>query len=93
MGQMGLTEHARVRMQQRGIPTNVLEHLHRFGRTIHDHRGAQILTFDHGSRKRMQRELGQDRYRRLEKHIHAYAVIDTDGTVITVGHRFRRVHH
>ena len=93
MYQTDFTEHARVRMQQRGIPDVVLERLYRYGRTVHDHRGARILHFDHAARKRMQRELDRADYCQLEKHLNAYAVLDMEGTVITVGHRIRRVRH
>ena len=32
-----------------------------------------------------------DDFRRLDKHLDAYVVTDTDGTVVTVGHRYRRI--
>ena len=35
----------------------------------------------------------QTDYCQLEKHLNAYAVLDMEGTVITVGHRIRRVRH
>jgi hypothetical protein len=34
-----LTSHARVRMQQRGIPPAALDVLLEYGREAHDHRG------------------------------------------------------
>lgn len=93
MSQLGLTKHAQARMQQRGVPKILVEHLHQFGRAVHDHRGARVLVFDHAARRRIRRALGRDGYLRLEKHMNAYAVVSLDGRVITVGHRQRRLRH
>jgi exonuclease III len=77
-----LTTHARVRMQQRGIPAAVLEDLLDYGRAMHDHRGATVLYFDRRARSAL-RQAG----RRLD----AYAVVGGDGEIRTVGHRFKRL--
>ena len=63
-----LTQHARARMQQRGISTATLAALLDFGREIHVDRGRDLVLFDK-----------------------LYAILGSDGTVITVGHRFRRI--
>ncbi len=81
-----LTNHARVRMQQRGIPVAALEVLLEFGREAHDHHGCRIVRFDKRSRRRAQRLLGET-FRRLERHLDAYAVMGPDDAVVTVGHR------
>ena len=47
-----LTTHARVRMQQRGIPPAALDVLLEYGKEAHDHRGCRIVRFDKRSRKR-----------------------------------------
>ena len=41
----------------------------------------------------MQCELDKADYCQLEKYLNAYAVLDMEGAVITVGHRIRRVRH
>ena len=82
-----LSEHARVRMQQRGIPPTALEILLDYGHEVHDHRGCRIVRFDKRSRRRAARELGADRFRRIERHLGAYAVLGPDDAVVTVGHR------
>ena len=87
----GLTRHARVRMQQRGIGAEVLENLLAYGRAVHDHRGAEILFFDHAARRRLARAEGEQAIRRLGKRLAAYAIIGADGEVRTVGHRIRRI--
>lgn len=83
-----LTAHARVRMQQRGIPPAALDLLLDFGRETHDHRGCLIVRFDKRSRRLARRALGPERYRRLERCFNAYAVVAEDDAVVTVGHRY-----
>jgi hypothetical protein len=89
--QTPLTQHARTRMQQRGIKPAVLELLLDYGREAHDHRGCRVLCFDKRSRQRVARELGRELYRRLERHLDAYAVVAEDDAVVTVGHRMGRL--
>ena len=85
------SDHARVRMQQRGIPPVVLDCLLEYGRITHDHHGAQIIYFDKAARRRLG-SAGIPRTRvDIEKHLNAYAIVAGDGTVMTVGHRYRRI--
>lgn len=86
-----ITTHARVRMQQRGIPSTALEVLLDYGHEAHDHRGCRIVRFDKRSRRRAASELGRERYRRIERWLGAYAVVGPDDAVLTVGHRRRRL--
>ncbi len=85
-----LTEHARARMQQRGISPIALEVLLDFGREMHDHHGCRIVRFDKRSRRHALRSLGPERYRKVERYLDAYAVVAEDDAVITVGHRVGR---
>lgn len=86
-----LTQHARTRMQQRGITPTALELLLDFGHEAYDHRGCRILCFDKRSRQRVARELGAEIFRRVERFLDAYAVIAGDDAVVTVGHRVGRL--
>jgi hypothetical protein len=86
-----LTQHAKTRMQQRGIPESALECLLDYGRFQYDHRGAAIVFLDKAARRRLAREQGSQPLRQLEKHLDAYAVVGIDGTVKTVGHRYKRI--
>jgi len=86
-----ITEHARARMQQRGISPAVLELLLDYGREEHDHRGCRIVRFDKRSRSRVLRDLGAELFRRVERHLGTYAVIASDDAIVTVGHRVRRM--
>jgi hypothetical protein len=84
-----LTTHARVRMQQRGIPPAAVEVLLEYGREAHDHHGCRIVRFDKRSRRRAAIALGE-MFRRIERHLDAYAVLAADDAVVTVGHRTGR---
>lgn len=86
-----LTRHARIRMQQRGIGADALESLLAYGRAVHDHRGAEILYFDHAARRRLACERGEEAVRRLGSRLRAFAVLGSDGKVRTVGYRTRRI--
>lgn len=86
-----LTQHARTRMQQRGITAVAIELLLDYGREAHDHRGCRVVCFDKRSRKRVARELGRELYRRVERYLDAYAVIAEGDAVVTVGHRVARL--
>jgi hypothetical protein len=86
-----LTQHAAVRMKQRGIREQTLECLFRYGSKVHDHRGRVIVFFDKQARKRLIAGYGQDNVRQLDSQIDAYAVISEDGDVVTVGHRTKRI--
>jgi hypothetical protein len=84
-----LTAHAQARMKQRGIRPEAVACLLDFGRESFDHRGGVVLYLDKAARRRLQR--AQPGRKDLERLAGMYAVLSTDGAVITVGHRRRRV--
>ena len=86
-----LTQHAELRMQQRGITRPALESLLDYGSVRYDHRGATIVYFDKTARRRLLRDSGPTTYRVMEKQLNAYAVVATDGAVVTVGRRDKRI--
>ena len=86
-----LTDHARARLQQRGIPEPILEYLLAYGSTIHDHRGGELVFFDHHAREQLRRTQGAEAFKKLEPKLDTYAVIADDGVVLTVGHRTKRI--
>jgi hypothetical protein len=76
-GSVSFTDHARARMQQRGICADALEALLDHGRVCHLHsQGCELVYFGKKARKGFP---------------NIYAVLGANGTVITVGHRYRRV--
>ena len=86
-----ITDHAQVRLQQRGITAQVLDCLLTYGKTEHDHQGAEIVFFDHNARNRVRKALGNEEFRKLADRLDTYAVIASDGAVVTVGHRTKRI--
>ena len=88
-----MTGHAEARMQSRGIPPLVLHWLDAYGDERHDGHGALIQHFTRQSRRRLERDIGREPVRRMHEYLNAYAVYGNDGTLITVGHRYRRIRH
>jgi hypothetical protein len=72
------TDHARARMQQRGIPAAAIEALLDYGRSKPAGPGCEVRFFDKATRKG-------------ERFPRAYAVVGANGAVVTVGHRYRRL--
>jgi hypothetical protein len=85
-----LTPHARARMQQRGIRPRVLEALLDYGREVHAGGGRDLVFFD---KRALARLKGANAALAAEgaRVRGSYAIVGSDGTVITVGHRFRRI--
>ena len=88
---LALTAHASVRMRQRGIDHELLDCLLSYGRREHDHRGAEVVTHDRETLERVRLFEAAATWRAAEGARSLYAVVDSDGRVITAGHRFRRV--
>jgi hypothetical protein len=85
---MEITRHARTRMQQRGILSDDIHCLVRYGRTEYDHHGSRILYLDKAGRERISVRLGS---RLAERLCRLYAVLGHDGALVTVGHRHHRI--
>lgn len=86
-----LTPHARARMQRRGIPAAAVEALLDFGRARYLHTdGREIVFFDKKAKARLAR-VNPEAAREAEKLTRAYAIMGSNGVVITVGHRYLRV--
>jgi hypothetical protein len=85
------TPHARVRMQQRGIRPEALEMLLDFGaeRYIHQN-GREIFFWDKKARARLAKR-NPAVARVVDRLKQTYAVVGSNGVVITVGHRYRRL--
>ena len=84
-----LTAHARTRMQQRGIRALALEALLDFGRVEHVH-GGEIVYFDKAARVRLAKQ-NPDLARDVDRLTRTYAILGSDGAVVTVGSRYRRI--
>lgn len=86
-----LTRHASTRAQQRGLPPLIVDWLDTYGARVRDRGGAAILYFDKASRRNLERVVGSQVVDRLRPLLNAYLVMADDGTVITLGWRFKRV--
>lgn len=90
-GFAGASQHAAVRAQQRGIPPLIVQWLIAYGEEQPDNKGARVVYFTKRSRKRIARENGDMVVRRLHDFLNAYAVIASDGQLITCGHRVKKI--
>jgi hypothetical protein len=90
---IGFTSHARQRQQQRAIPDLVVSLIHSEGSICASHDGSEIRFVDKAARRRIQRAIGGDRaYALLERWLgQTYLVVAPDGSIITTGHRSRRI--
>lgn len=86
-----LSNHALLRMQQRGVRAGTLNWLLSYGQHYPDHKGCSVVTFDDDVLDELSttetaplKGLGAGA-RKL------YAVVNSDGLVVTTGHRFRRI--
>jgi hypothetical protein len=77
-------------MQQRGIRAQALEALLDYGRIAHVDRGRDIVYFDKKARARLAKSSAAAA-READRLSRTYAILGADGTVVTVGHRFRRI--
>jgi hypothetical protein len=78
-------------MQQRGIAPDTVKALLEFGAKAYDNRGAAVIYFDKHARKKLFAQVGANQYKSLEGKLDAYAVLSYEGSVITVGHRAKRI--
>ena len=90
LGAPPVTAHARARMQQRGIRSDALEALLDFGSARHLHKGRELVFFDKKARSRLE-NAAPVAAREADRLHRTYAIVGSDGAVITVGHRYRRV--
>lgn len=86
-----MTPHALVRAQQRGIEMEALSLLLQYGHREHDHAGCQVATFNDAALEAIARFEPYALWRKASEARTLYAVINSDGGVVTAGHRYRRV--
>jgi hypothetical protein len=87
---VGFTAHASLGLQQRSIPTFVIELLERCGSERRCHE-ADRLFFDKSAKKRLRKHLGGERAMQLvEKWLNVYAVVGDNDHIVTVAHKRNR---
>lgn len=86
---IGLTTHARIWMQQRGIQKSQIDWLFEFGSERYDKAGKFWLFYDHKAKKIMESRLPKEVLKRIR--FDTYGVVAENGGVfVTVGHRIKR---
>ena len=90
---MVLSQHARIRSQQRGIPLSpfVVELLDRFGTERAVASGGTSVYLDRTAKRRVREFLGGRVYAKLEPLIDDAFAVEKDDQVLTVDHRTRRL--
>lgn len=86
-----MTAHAVIRAQQRGIEPAALSLLLQYGRREHDHAGCEVVIFDDSALEAIARFESRSSWRKASEARTLYAVTNSDGDVVTTGHRYRRV--
>ncbi len=82
-----MTHHARLRSQQRSIPSVVRDALIDFGERRRAGEGAESVFFTKKSWKRLKAYMGSDISRAFEKYRNCYLIEAGDGVVITEAFR------
>ena len=86
------TNHAKKRMQQRGISSSVVEWLITYGNEKLDGRGCSIIHFN----KRNIYGLDHEERGKLERNLSSYMsvyLVMKDGVVITAAHHYNKSKH
>ena len=86
-----VSHHAQVRMQQRAITADMLESLLDFGQVKFNGQGTEILTFPKKVVKHLKKELNHKVFMKIERHLNLYAIMSSDGELITTGYRTKRL--
>ena len=91
--ELRLTQHATVRLQQRGIPAWFVQLLVEHGATAYDGHGAVIKSITKSTRRRLTKVLDRQAYARAERWFGVYAVVSGDNAIVTAAHRTQRRYH
>lgn len=83
------THHATIRMQQRGIPEQVVRNIIAHGSTRKAPGGATARFISKKDLLHLSRLLPKNECMQLDRHKRVYVVMDQE-SIITVGHRTKR---
>ncbi len=90
-GGICLSQHALIRVQQRGVDREVLDCLLAYGHHEPDHKGCQIVTFDGKAFEKLAKFEPKKIAAKASAVKNLYAIVDSSGVLVTAGHRFRPV--
>jgi hypothetical protein len=87
------SQHASIRTQQRGIPTEVTSLLVDYGREAFDGHGGVVRYFTPQTIRMMEHDIGSIKVKRMAEYLRCYLVQSSDdGEIITVGKRYSGKH-
>jgi len=89
---MQTSQHAQIRMQQRGIPEQIVRNIVAYGSTRKVPGGAVARFMSKKDLNGLRRQLPKNECVQLDRHKSVYVVIDSDA-IITVGHRTKRFYN
>ena len=81
------TNHAQIRSQQRGISSEAVDMVLRYG-SVQRARGGRSYYMDKQAHQRAGRSPESDRYRQCSDRLKIYVVVGDDGGIITVAHSY-----
>lgn len=84
------SNHAKKRIQQRGIPPLILNWLKEYGQISYDKKGCVIRYFDKKSKKILSKDVGNQIIKQLSNYMSCYAVFRND-LIVTVGYRYKKI--
>lgn len=82
-----MTHHARVRSQQRSIPSAVRDALIDFGERRRAGHGAESVFFTKKSWKRLEAYMGSEISKAFERYRNCYLIESEDGSIVTQAYR------
>jgi hypothetical protein len=85
-----LSHHAEARMRQRAIPPIIVAWILDYGRDMRHH-GASVYFLNREARNKLKRDIGAKPYAQIENRLDPYVVVSDDGTIVTVGRRYKRL--
>ena len=71
MNQLGITDHARARIQQRGINEDILPILLKYGKKTYDSHGGMVVFLNKSGRERIERECDRDVLRKIRDRLNS----------------------
>ncbi len=80
-------------MQQRGISEQALNLLLRYGRSAYHQPRRTLVYMDHGSRRAALRDCGRAAGPLIDRVLRFYAVVGSDGVLVSVCPRYKRMQH
>lgn len=88
MKQQRMTDHAQVRIQQRGIHLDALEIVLRYG-SFQRVKGGKTFYMDKQAHQRAERSAENDLYRRFADKLGFYVIVSDDDAILTVAHSYQ----